>query len=49
MNTFVCKVVEHLLKMLGCFNPISNLDKFKHWVKNVTQRLGLSIFDPKLG
>jgi len=21
----------------------------KHWVKNVTQWLGLSIFDPKLG
>jgi len=27
----------------------SNIDKLKHWVKNVTQWLGLSIFDPKLG
>jgi len=24
------------------------MDKLKHWVKNVTQWLGLSIFDPKL-
>jgi len=25
------------------------MDKLKHWVKNVTQWLGLSIFYPKLG
>jgi len=25
------------------------MDKLKHWVKNVTQWLGLSICDPKLG
>jgi len=44
-----------LKKMLGCFNPIlfqiwmnSNIG-LKMSFKNVTQWLGLSIFDPKLG
>jgi len=43
------------LKMLGCFNPTlgqiwTNPNSwFKNVIKNVTQWLGLSIFDPKLG
>jgi len=43
------------LKMLGCFNPIlgqtwtnSNIG-LKMSFKNVTQWLGVSILDPKLG
>jgi len=44
-----------LYKMLGCFNPTlgqiwtnPNIG-LKMSLKNVTQWLGLSIFDPKLG
>jgi len=45
----------HTLKMLGCFNPTlgqiwtnPNVG-LKMSLKNLTQWLGLSIFDPKLG
>jgi len=45
----------YTLKMLGCFNPTLDLIwtnpnvGLKNELKNVTQWLGLSIFDPKLG
>jgi len=40
-----------MLKNAGLFQPNfgSNVDKLKHCIKNVTQWLGLSIFDQKLG
>jgi len=46
----------HSKKMLGCFNPIlgqiwtnPNVGLKKMQFINLTQQLGLSIFDPKLG
>jgi len=48
-------VIEKPLKILGCFNPTLGQIWTKLNVglicnlKNVTQWLGLSIFDPKLG
>jgi len=45
---------QYIRQMLGCFNPtLGQIWTNKHWDKNaikkLTQWLGLSIFDPKLG
>jgi len=53
LNTFHC--IIYTLKMLGCFNPTlgqiwtnPNVG-LKMSLKNETQWLSLSIFDPKMG
>jgi len=55
VHSFSLIILPHTLKTTGLFQPnfMANMDKLSSWItflNNIfTQRLGLSIFDPKIG